>query len=306
MILDQMSTRFALPTSFLLRVARTASHRYKKYPIPKKTGGTRMIYHPARELKLIQNWLLQNVLLKLPVHAAATAYRKGSSIKRNAEMHVANNYLLRVDFQEFFPSLKGSDVIALLIANQERLTELDITEYEIHFIRQIVCRGDSLPIGAPTSPQLSNAIMLDFDETWWRRAHDLEVTYTRYADDLYFSTNRPNILRDLLNDLRESLRGRRSPTLVINDRKTAFSSRKRRRLAAGLVLTSDRKISVGRKRKRILKSLVMKLKLKTLEPSEIAHLRGWISYLHSIEPDFVHALERKYKLDLNANPTWEI
>jgi hypothetical protein len=50
----------------------------------------------------------------------------------------------------------------------------------------------------------------------------------------------------------------------------------------------------------------MKLKVNQLETVEIARLRGWISYLHSIEPAYVRALERKYQLDFNANSTWEL
>lgn len=306
MILEQMAGRLGLSVTFLAKLARTASYRYKEYTIPKRTGGERTIHHPARELKLVQSWLLENVLIKLPIHAAATAYRKGTSIKQNAEMHVANSYILRVDFQDFFPSLKGADVDAVLRANQQRLADVNLTNQDIDFIRLLVCRHGCLTIGAPTSPQLSNAIMFEFDETWSRMASDLDVKYTRYADDLYFSTSRPDVLRNILVGVRESLDAGGGPKLRINQHKTVFSSRKRRRLAAGLVLTSDRKISIGRKKKRLLKALVMKLKLKKLEPVEVAHLRGWIAYLRSVEPGFVLALEHKYGLDLNANPTWEI
>src|SRR5580765_4915752 len=112
MIVEQMSSRLALPASYLLRLASSASHRYKEYEIPKKTRGMRTIHHPARELKLLQRWLVRNVLISLPIHPAATAYQPNSTIRRNAELHVANNYLLRVDFQDFFPSLRGIDVVA--------------------------------------------------------------------------------------------------------------------------------------------------------------------------------------------------
>jgi RNA-directed DNA polymerase len=306
MIAEQISARLGLSPAFLEKLARTASFRYKEYQIKKKGGGTRTIHHPARELKLVQGWLLQNVLNRLPVHPAATAYREGCSIRRNAESHVANNYFLRVDFQDFFPSLKGRDVEAVLVANRQSLSEGGITMQDITFITRIVCRHDSLTIGAPTSPQLSNAIMFDLDRTWSERARALEVTYTRYADDLYFSTNRPNVLKDLLGDLRSYLNANDRPLLRINDKKTAFGSRKRRRLAAGLVLTSDRRVSIGRQRKRVLKALVMKLKRRYLSPDEVASLRGWISYLHSVEPTFVLSLERKYAINFALGSTWGI
>lgn len=307
MIIQRVAIQLSLSVPFLAKLARTASYRYKEYTIPKRTGGVRTIHHPARELKLVQGWLLQNVLNALPVHLAATAYQKGASIKHNAEKHVTNSYLLRVDFQNFFPSLKGSDVVAVLRANVQSLANVGVMEEEdITFIRQIVCQRNLLTIGAPTSPHLSNAIMFQFDEFWSKRAQELGVTYTRYADDLYFSTNHPKVLEGLLGELRQYLGALNSPALLINQQKTAFSSRKRRRLAAGLVLTSDRRISVGRQKKRMIKSLVWKLKNGALQRGQVASLRGWISYLRSVEPMFVLALQRKYELDLSAAPTWNV
>jgi retron-type reverse transcriptase len=301
-----MASQLALAPSFLTKLANSASHRYKEYKIPKRTGGERTIHHPARELKLLQYWLLQNVLIGLSVHPLATAYRRESNIRLNAARHVTNNYILRVDFQDFFHSLKGSDVVSVLQAHRHRLADVELTDADITVIRQIVCRFDCLTIGAPTSPLLSNAIMFEFDVAWSGIAKAEEVTYTRYADDLYFSTNQPNVLQGILDNLRESLNAGGAPALRINDRKTAFSSRKRRRLAAGLVLTSDRKISIGRHKKRMLKSLVHRLKNRDLQPSQVAHLRGWIAYVRSIEPAFVTSLEKKYNLDFGTNLTWEI
>ncbi len=306
MILERISTQLALPVSFLAKVANTASHRYKRYELDKRTGGKREIYHPARELKLIQRWLLRNVLAQLPVHFVATAYQKGSTIRRNAEMHVANNYILRVDFQNFFPSLAGSDVERVLRVNRKALVDVELTDWDIDFIRLIVCRFDALTIGAPTSHQLSNAIMYDFDVTWLETAETMGVSYTRYADDLYFSTNRTNVLMGILHGLENYLTVHPAPALKINKRKTAFSSRKYRRLAAGLVLTSDRKISIGRPRKRMLKSLVEKLKHNKLEPEELSNLRGWIAYMRSVEPGFVLSLQEKHGLDFSADATWKV
>jgi hypothetical protein len=306
MIIDQISSRLALPASYLLKLASSASHRYKEYEIPKKTRGMRTIHHPARELKLLQRWLLRNVLISLPIHPAATAYQQNSTIRRNAELHAANNYLLRVDFQAFFPSLRGVDVAAVLRANRRRLADEDVTDQDIEFIRRVVCRFDALTIGAPTSPLLSNAIMFDFDATWHRAAETSGVTYTRYADDLYFSTSTPRVLEELFEALRQDVNHRERPLLRINEAKTAFSSTKWRKLATGLVLTPDRKVSLGRHKKRMLKGLVWKLKNRELSILEVERLRGWVSYIRSVEPDFVARLQRKYDLDFSVKATWEI
>jgi len=304
MIVEQAAKRLALPIPYLLKVATTASYRYKEYTIPKKSGGVRIIHHPAKELKLLQGWLLHGPLAALPVHDAATAYRVGIGIRQNAEKHVSSDYILRVDFQDFFPSLHDRDVASVLETNRRKMGD-SITDVDLFFINRIVCRGSSLTIGAPTSPHLSNTIMFNFDTEWSERARALDVTYTRYADDLYFSTNHPNVLENLLQELRDYLRGQVSPTLRINERKTAFSSRKRRRLMAGLILTSDRKISIGRHRKRVIKGLVMKLMRQQLQAGDIGTLRGWVSYLASVEPSFVFALERKYGVDFSDSKTWQ-
>ena len=76
-------------------------------------------------------------------------------------------------------------------------------------------------------------------------------------------------------------------------------------MTAGLVLTSDRKISIGRPKKRMLRALVEKLKHNKLTPEKVAHLRGWIAYMHSVEPSFVMTLQRKYELDFDADATWQ-
>ncbi|SRR6266567_5014052 len=289
MLISDIANRLGLSTSYLETLAATASYRYKKYKIKKRTGGERQIHHPARELKLIQNWLLTNVLSKLPVHDAATAYRPGSSIYQNASLHVRNNYLLRIDFQDFFPSLTGADVAAVLAAASHSGRINSLSGSDIHFVTATVCCKGSLVIGAPSSPALCNAIMYEFDAFWFERCRKLQVTYTRYADDLYFSTNIPNVLSDLLVSIQAYLSKQLFPKLRINKAKTVFTSRKRLRRVTGLVLTSDRKISIGRKQKRILKSLVFGLVNGKLDAPQRSKLRGWISYLRSVEPSFVNS-----------------
>src|SRR5262245_18561054 len=109
-LVERMSDDLIIPQGYVLQVASSASHRYKEYQIPKRTGGLRTIHHASKELKLFQRWLLRNVIEKFPVHYSATAYRKGFGIVRNAERHVRSKYLLRVDLANFFPSLTDQDI----------------------------------------------------------------------------------------------------------------------------------------------------------------------------------------------------
>jgi hypothetical protein len=88
MIIERLTGELFLPTNYIARLAKSASHEYKEYLIPKHGGGARKIEHPSRRLKAVQKWLLANVVEAWPTHDAATAYRKGTSIWQNAALHV--------------------------------------------------------------------------------------------------------------------------------------------------------------------------------------------------------------------------
>lgn len=300
MIAERIATELRLDPKYVAKVARTASYRYKTYTIPKRTGGTRTIHHPSRELKLLQGWLVDNLFRHIAVHEAAAAYRKGSSIRRLAAIHVSQNYLLKVDFADFFPSITEADVIRVVAQLQfhSGTSGTNLTGDDLQFVKRIVCRNGALTIGAPSSPTLSNAVMYEFDAYWTEETKLIDVFYSRYADDLFFSTNRPGVLSDLIERLRVDIRSRRSPKLTINESKTVFTSRKRRRLLTGLVLTPDRKISLGRHNKRRIRSLVYKHKTDGITDDQRVYLRGYIAYAASVEPGFVATMKRKYGEDL--------
>lgn len=294
MIAERIAEQLSLEPQYVLNIAVTASHRYKSYEIAKRTGGTRTIHHPSRELKLLQGWLVDNVLNHLPVHDAASAYRKGASVRRHAAVHAAQNYLLKVDFENFFPSITRADVSRILRRDHLEKAGLHLTPADVDFVQRIVCRNGLLTIGAPSSPVVSNLVMFDFDDHWTKETELLNIRYSRYADDLYFSTDQRAILSGLLDSLRADLRRRSSPALRINDAKTVFTSRKRRRLVTGLILTADRKISLGRHCKRRIRSLVYRHNTTGLSDEQRSYLRGFIAYARSVEPRFVESMRRKY------------
>lgn len=294
MIAQRIAQQLGLDSEYVMNLAITASHRYKSYAIPKRTGGMRTIHHPSRELKLLQGWLVDNVLNHLPVHGAASAYRKGANVRKHATIHVAQNYLLKVDFENFFPSITRADIARILRQDSLAKAGLDLTAEDVDFVQRIVCRNGVLTIGAPSSPVVSNLVMYEFDDSWSKETEVIDVRYSRYADDLYFSTNDRGVLSGVLDRLRTDLHRRSSPALRINDAKTVFTSRKRKRLITGLVLTAAKKISLGRHCKRRIRSLVYKNKTAGLSGEQRGYLRGFIAYAHSVEPEFVESMRKKY------------
>ena len=111
---------------------------------------------------------------------------------------------------------------------------------------QIVCRFGRLTIGAPTSPALSNALCFALDSQLAALSLELGVTYTRYADDLFFSTTQRDVLGHLQGATAEILRALDCPAgLQLHEDKTRHSSKRGRRQVTGLVLGSDGQIHLG-------------------------------------------------------------
>jgi RNA-directed DNA polymerase len=292
-IIARIARSAGLDATFLARVVRTANHRYKMYAIPKKTGGLRTISHPAKELKFIQRWLVDNLFVHLPVHKSVYSYKERVGIRDHALIHAKQNYLLRVDFENFFPSIVASDISDLLQRNRDRLP-FKLYKQDIDIICAVVCKDGGLTIGAPSSPILSNAVMFPVDKYWSGYCKRRGVFYTRYADDLYFSTRDPDVLARIYRELDTYIRKIEHPRLHINRQKTVFTSKKRKRHVTGLVLTSTNKVSIGRKKKRWIRSLVHQFVENQLTGEQVSYLRGYLSFVKAVEPSFYKNTEAKY------------
>lgn len=145
-------------------------------------------------------------------------------------------------------------------------------------------------------------MMFDFDSQVYEYCKRLGVAYTRYADDLFFSTNKNNVLAQVLLFVETlAFSGDALVNLKVNKKKTQFSSKKRLRRITGLVLTSTNKVSIGREKKRIVKSLVHKFSLGQLDQVGKSNLKGQLAYISSVEPSFIISLKKKYGQDLIEN-----
>jgi hypothetical protein len=184
------------------REVSTTTH-YRRFTIPKRTGGERVISAPLDRLKRVQHWILEHVLeaafVASPLADAAHGFRTGHSTVSNALPHLGASVVINVDLREFFPTVtyprvKGlfvrfgySEEVATVLALV--CTEPEIAETTLDNIRYYVARGPRrLPQGAPTSPAITNALCRRLDRriTGYAKRHDL--AYTRYADDLTLST----------------------------------------------------------------------------------------------------------------------
>lgn len=290
--------------SKFLSILKSAPRMYKIYTIPKRTHGYRVIAHPAKDVKFYQR-NLNSILSKiLCVHESAYAYRQGRSIKDNAIVHKDCRYLLKMDFANFFNSITPE--ILFLAFNYQKII---LSELDKYFLTQMIFWNPSksnanklmLSVGAPTSPLISNFIMNQFDEIVHGICASEKIRYSRYADDIFFSTNIKNILFDMPRIIRNVLSILYGTNILINENKTVFSSKAHNRHVTGVTISNSSSISLGRDRKRYISSLVHKFTLGILSNNDIERLKGLLSFSNSIEEAFLNRLEKKYSKDTIKN-----
>ncbi len=257
MIIEQIASGLGLPVKYVQKLSNAASHHYKSYLVKKKNGGFRTIDHPSRRLKAVQQWILRNVLSSLPIHDAALGYRQGISIFDNAAIHAQSRFLLRLDLENFFPSITADDFAHYVASAPHQFHGW--TEQDIRCVSNLLFRKGKLTIGAPTSPALSNALCMTIDSAIAEMCRRMKLKYSRYADDLFFSSNIPNVLVAVPDEVRTILRETTIPAnLRLNAAKTIHSSKKRNRMVTGITLGSDAKPHVPRSYKRLIRSMIYK------------------------------------------------
>ena len=294
-LFDRLLARSPFSERELEVLIATAPNRYKNHTIKKRNGrGNRLISQPTAEIKLLQRLLIDHELSGLPIHEAATAYQKHCSIRNHALPHASARYLLKLDFKDFFPSLTEH-------ALRYRLRlDTPYSEPEIDIICRLLCRKPRnsdvlcLSIGAPSSPFISNYLMLELDT----RLHILCVSrnarYTRYADDIAISTNEPHVLDDIEQQIHRLLLELDYLGITINKEKTVNVSKKHRRILTGLVLSNSGTASIGRNEKRKLRAAMHALSKSALPGEAVSHLRGKLAFLYGIDAEFVHHLCTRY------------
>jgi hypothetical protein len=237
-----------------------------------------------------------------PIHDAATAYRKGRSIRDNAILHRRSRVLLKLDFHDFFHSITVThwrEYVSAVYPDWSS-DDVDFSSY-ILFWGRGGYEPRCLSIGAPSSPMLSNMIMCDFDHAVEDYSNDNGLVYSRYADDMTFSSEDYLKEDDVISAVRKSISVSIVNSLELNDDKTFIASKARTRRVTGLILTNDGRVSLGRDRKRLISAMIDWEKKGKLSKADGAILRGLLAYSYGAEPTFIESLSRKYgKTTINA------
>ncbi len=178
--------------------------QYSQFRIPKKDGSFRLISSPSSKLKDIQKRLAEllyecqaNIHFERKINPVLShGFEKNKTIVTNATRHRNKRILLNIDLENFFESINFGRVRGFFIANNDfKLSPLIATT-----LAQIACFNNSLPQGSPCSPIISNLICTILDIRLSKLAQKNGCQYSRYADDITFSTNKKEFPQELVID----------------------------------------------------------------------------------------------------------
>jgi RNA-directed DNA polymerase len=254
--------------------------RYTSFQIPKKSGDTRQITAPVSPLKIIQrklNHILQTVYRP---KSCNHGFVRQKNILTNARAHVRRRFVLNIDLEDFFPSINFGRVRGMFMSPPYKLNSHVAT-----VLAQICCFRNELPQGAPTSPVVSNMICAKMDDQLRALARKYRCLYTRYADDMTFSTYQPRFPEAFAkyNDCVGTLDPGNELVAVIqangfrvNQSKIRLQTRARRQQVTGL--TVNRIVNVRRKYINQIRAM----------------LHAWEKYgLKATESEFMQKYDRK-------------
>jgi hypothetical protein len=287
-----------------LSVAHTS---YRKIPVKKRSGGTRILLQPAVETKMLGAWVNARILTALPVSRVATGFEPGTSIVSNAQAHAQSLFSVRIDLKDFFQSIRVADLFEVMRSNVARLP-LWAMDADTQDLIAKVCfdAKGRLPMGYPTSPRIANLVMERLDQSLLgiletRKALLGNAVLTRYADDFTFSTDRRGACSVFARLLEDVLAKTTSPSLTINTTKTRFMSRRGgSTLVTGLRIKQDGRVGIHANYRDHVRMLLKLYAGGKLGGKECTRLSGHLAFVQHADPALFTKLSYKYFREIAA------
>lgn len=259
---------------------------YTSFEIPKKSGGYRTINAPQGFLKNIQHKLAQALYAYAEIGKGerckiSHGFEKKKSIISNAEVHKNKRYILNLDLKDFFDTFHFGRVRGFFNKDKDFAFSIEVST----LIAQLTCLRGVLPQGAPTSPVITNLICRILDFRILKIAKKYKLVYTRYADDLTFSTNDKHFLahqKEFLNNITEEVV---RAGFQINQKKTRLMYKDSQQIVTGLV--TNKKVNVSQKYYRLTRAMAFSLYKTgkfTIDSKQgtLAQLEGRFSFIDRI------------------------
>lgn len=279
--IEHLSKLLGMEFSLVSRMTGASNLFYRQFSLKKKSG-VRIIESPYPKLAYVQQWIKSHILEGRPVSSNSLAYVQGRSHIENAKRHIGSKELLKIDLVNFFGHIQFSAIKSIF-------TDCGYSGKVSHQLAKLCTFSGRLPQGAPTSPIISNLVLLKFDQKLQIMSKKYELVYTRYADDLCFSGY--GISDEFYSLVKVEIE---SKGFVVNQSKSGFIRGNQRKIITGL-LVSDSGVRVPKKKRReyrkqahyMLKNGIDQLNgnLDLLNPFYIDEVIGRGQYILSVEPN---------------------
>lgn len=294
--LKSFSNRIGLSKRILYLLSSNSKKYYSQFKIPKSNGKDyRVIDSPKYSMKLVQRWILKEVLEKLPVSSDAMAFKPGAGngAKHNAKIHSGKLYSLVLDLENFFQSIHGSRIYYLFKSLGYNVTISTI-------LTNLCTLEGSLPQGGVCSPYLSNLVCIKLDKRMRGLCSKRDIVYSRYADDLTFSSDNKVVLKKVYYIIKEIIS---DEGFLVNEKKTRFLSPSSHKAITGITV-NNKELKANKSIKRKVRTMIHNSTV-SCDYSQNDVIRGYVSYINSIEEgykdkiiDYINRLKEKdYKHD---------
>ena len=252
--------------------------KYRSFKIKKRSGGYRQICAPNFQLKVLQKWILTNILEKEKISSSATAFIKNcNGIKQNALIHKNNKFIFEIDLKDFYPSISDYMVKKMFL-------DLGYSKFESNILSSICTYKKELPQGGITSPYISNLVFKNLDEKIEEFCISRNIKYSRYADDLTFSFNDLCLTKELKQFLQYQIN--KHSRFRINAKKTRILYPSQKQTITGITVNNNQiKCSNNLKQKIRITLYNLFKSEKWAENYSQQWLVGTISYIHSVEDE---------------------
>lgn len=337
--LNHLAHQTGASYGFLRSIVERNTDPYADLSIKRRNGRRmREISIPNYILMEVQRWILHKVLAPLPTHHNSYAYTAGKSILHCAQKHLGAKWIIKLDIRNFFLSINEAQAYSVFeSAGYRPLVSLEMArictryaghvnyldpkryratpEYAIIRVYRRPLLG-FLPQGAPTSGALANLVANALDVKLTNLASNHGLIYTRYADDLIFSSASAfdrEAAMDIVIAARKILRSER---FVMHEQKTSILPPGARKLVLGLLVDGDR-IRMSRKlRSRIanhirgvelfgLSAHMQHINFSSID-GVVRHVSGLLAFAHDIEPEWTSHAQLRWHAALYRNGWTEI
>lgn len=191
---EDVANLLEIPQEFLWKILiKNKQNNYRTFSLNKKSGGTRIIHAPQKNLSIIQKKLSYILSINYKkYHSNSHGFIPTRSIVTNASQHIQKRFVLNFDLDNFFGSIKYGRVRAVF------LTYFKFNNSVASTLANVCCNNEGeLPQGAATSPIISNIISHKMDEDLYRIAKRKNCIYSRYADDITFSCDNSSFPKEI-------------------------------------------------------------------------------------------------------------